>query len=373
MTALRLARAQLDAVAVLAAALIVPGAEFIARRTRTPSLEEEVVAGIETTVVRPASRPPWPALVFVNGATSEGRRHPLVQRLGWGLGWAGYVSFIPELPGVAAGELTPKTRDAAVEVTAAAAGSPETRGGRIALAGVSTGATLCLLAAADPELAARVSVVAAIAPFTDLEKVIMLATTGVYRTDEGLEPYSPPPYLLVALARSLAANLPRCPAGDDLCAELRTLDEKSPDPLAPFRRWSAAELGPGGVALHALLANRDPARFAELYAELPNEVRAAVDVLSPARVASHLVARTEILSQPRDKYFPLEEALAVVRDAQQARLTLTSVLSHGTPALTPRKLFELGALDGFTVRALAAARSPGGTNKGRARALARLH
>lgn len=357
MTALGLARAQLDAVAVLAAALIIPGAEFIARRARTPSLGEEVVAGIPTTVVRPASRSPWPALVFANGATSEGRRHPLVRRLGWGLGWAGYVTYIPDLPGVAVGELTPRSRDAAVEVIAAAVESPETRGGRIALVGISTGATLSLLAAADPDVAARVSVVAAVAPFTDLEKVIMLATTGFYRTADRLEPYSPPPYLLVALARSLAANLPRCPAGDELCAGLRALDGNSTDPLAPFRRWSVDELGSAGVALYALLANRDPARFDKLYADLPSATRAAVDALSPARIASRLRAQTEILSPPRDKYFPLEEALAVVRAAQHARLTVTSMLSHATPKLTPRKLFELGTLDGFIVRSMAAARA----------------
>jgi hypothetical protein len=35
---------------------------------------------------------------------------------------------------------------------------------------------------------------------------------------------------------------------------------------------------------------------------------------------------------------------------------VTSILSHATPKLTPRKLFELGPLDGFIVRTLAAAR-----------------
>jgi hypothetical protein len=82
----------------------------------------------------------------------------------------------------------------------------------------------------------------------------MLATAGVYRTDGRLERYSPPPYLLVALTRSLAANLPHCPVGDELRAELRVLDGDSTDPLAPFRRWPVSKLGSSGIALHALLA-----------------------------------------------------------------------------------------------------------------------
>jgi hypothetical protein len=144
---------------------------------------------------------------------------------------------------------------------------------------------------------------------------------------------------------------------DDLCAELRALDGDSTDPLAPFRGRSAGQLGTAGNALLALLANRDPARFDDLYAELPSDTRAAVEALSPARVASDLRARTEILSPPRDKYFQLQESLAVVHAAPHAQLTVTTLLSHATPKLTPRKLFELGRLDAFIVRSMAAARA----------------
>jgi pimeloyl-ACP methyl ester carboxylesterase len=354
---LRVARAQGDAVAVLAAALVLPGAERIARRVRTPRLDEELVAGVPTTVVRPSSKPPWPVLVFANGATKEGRRHPLVRRLAWGFGWAGFLTYIPDLPGVALGELTTESLDAAVAVSFEAAVSPEARGGRVALAGISTGATLSLLTAAAPELEGRVSAVAAVAPFTDLEKVIMLATTGLYRGPAGLEPYTPPPYLLVALARSLAATLPPGPGRDELCAELRALDGNTDAPLVPFERRSADELGPEGVSIRALLGNRDPARFDELYAEAPEAMRAAVERLSPVRAAARIAAPAEILSGPRDSYFPLDEALALAKLAPAARVTVTSVLGHATPKVSLGTLGGLAALDRFVVRALAAARS----------------
>lgn len=357
MRPLRLLRAQFDAVAVLAAALVLPGAERVARRVRTPRLEEELVAGMPTTVVRPASKPPWPALVFANGATSEGRKHPLVRRLAWGFGWAGFLTYIPDLPGVALGELTGESLDSAVSVTSEAAGSPEARGGRVALAGISTGATLSLLTAATPELAARVSAVAVVAPFTDLERVIMLATTGLYPGADGLERYTPPPYLLVALTRSLAATLPPGPARDELCAELRALDGNSTSPLEPFFRRSPEQLGPEGVAVRALLANDDPARFDELFGAAPAAMRDAVERLSPVRTAGGLQAPTGILSAPRDNYFPLDEALAITKIAPRARVTVTSVLGHATPKLSVRNLGGLVALDRFIVRSLAAARS----------------
>ena len=62
------------------------------------------------------------------------------------------------------------------------------------------GGTVALLVAPAPELAGRVSVVAAIAPFTDLEKVMMLATTGTYPGDRGPESYHVPPSLAIGLA-----------------------------------------------------------------------------------------------------------------------------------------------------------------------------
>jgi pimeloyl-ACP methyl ester carboxylesterase len=356
-TALSLLRAQGDAVAVLAAALEVPGAEFVARRARTPRLDEERVAGMPTTVVRPSSKPPWPALVFANGATSEGRRHPLVRRLAWGFGWAGFLTYVPDLPGVALGELTVESLAAAVAVSSEAAGSAEARSGRVALSGISTGATLSLLTASTPELAARVSAVAVVAPFTDLEKVIMLATTGLYAGAAGLVRYTPPPYLLVALTRSLAATLPAGSARDDLCAELRALDGNCTSPLEPLLRRSSEELGPDGVAVRALLSNVDPARFDDLYGAAPAAMRDAVERLSPVRSARGLQAPTGILSAPRDNYFPLDEALAITRIAPRARVSVSSVLGHATPSVSLRTLGGLAAMNGFIVRSLAAARS----------------
>jgi pimeloyl-ACP methyl ester carboxylesterase len=131
----------------------------------------------------------------------------------------------------------------------------------------------------------------------------------------------------------------------------------STEPLAPFLRRSAEELGPEGAALRALLTNRDPARFDELYAAVPEATRAAVRTLSPALTATRLLAPAEILCAPRDTYFPLDEALALTRLAPGVRVTVTSVLGHATPQLSPRKVTGLIAMDGFIVRSLAAARA----------------
>jgi hypothetical protein len=224
----------------------------------------------------------------------------------------------------------------------------------VALAGVSVGASLALLTAADPTVADRISAVACVAPYGDLAKVMLLATTGVYRDGGRLAPYPVPRYLGVGLARSLAATLPQTPAVRALYDELRALDPASADPLAAVRDRSFAELGDDGVRLFALLTNRDPARFDDLYAALPASVKETVVALSPVHAAPGLRAPIEIATAPRDRYFPVAESQKLVRVAPQARLTVTSLLAHATPRLSPRYLVELGRLNGFFVRALAA-------------------
>jgi hypothetical protein len=63
--------------------------------------------------------------------------------------------------------------------------------GRVGFIGVSVGASLALCAAEDGSLAGRVSAVAGIAPYADLEDVSLLATTGYVRTGIGSCPTTP--------------------------------------------------------------------------------------------------------------------------------------------------------------------------------------
>ncbi len=195
--------------------------------------------------------------MFVNGATPDGRAHSGVRRFAASLARAGYLVFIPELPGVAAGELSLPTLAASVDCAMRAADSAEARHGRIGLVGVSVGGTLALLTAASAELSARISVVACIAPFTDLEKVLMLATTGMYPGPDG-RALPRTAALALGVARSLVGGLDQTPDARALgralevsirrrpirCAGSAThLAGRSARPPPPHRRsWSTATL-----------------------------------------------------------------------------------------------------------------------------------
>jgi dienelactone hydrolase len=343
--------AQADAVVVLATTLETPVLEqAVALLTAEPQLEETTLAGLPTTVARPNGAGPRPTLVIVNGATELGRREPALRRLARGLARAGYLVFVPDLPGLARGELTDRTVDATVNAARAA-------GDRVGLIGVSVGTSLALLAAQDPSLAGRVSVVSGTAPYADLSNLIRLATTGYYRSANLLIPYETDPFLAVAVARSLAAALPAGRERSTLLARVDALDDDAEDPLALIRSLPTAELTPETRAVIELLANNDPRRFDELYVRAPAEVRMALEQLSPITGASRVTAQVELASAPRDKYVPLAEPQALVRAAPNTRLTVTDTLEHAVPEPTLGGLGELFRFHGWVVRSLEAAAS----------------
>ena len=273
-----------------------------------PPCAREQLAGIPALVARPPSGA-GPTVVYVNAATPLGVEQPSVRRFLGGLARAGFVAVAPELPCTRDGEMTPLTVEALVAVAEAA-------GRRVALVGLSTGAGLSILAAADERLAQSVVGVAAIAPFASLKNVIRLATTGFYAD----RPYAAAPLVAQAAARSLRA-----------CA-------------------------PDDRAVVELLANRDPRRFDALYAQLEPTTRALVRELSPATQIARVLAPLELATGPDDSFFPIGESQLLARAGRDVSLTVTGALEHVRPRPRPGLVFLLGLL-GRTLERLAAADS----------------
>ena len=342
---------QMQAVAVLSTTEATPVLAWAVRAvTAEPRVEESVVGGARATVVRPGRGDgPWPAVVFVNGATRAGRHHPKVQRLARGLARAGFIVVVPDLPGLRLGEITPATTAATTQVARATSERKDVRGRKVGLYGVSVGASLALLAAESPELAGRVTVVGGEAPWVDMRRVIRLATTGLY---DGAR-YETDPYASLAIARSLAAGLPRGRGRAELLARLEAVDDDDPRPLASLEGVAYR----GGVArLVDLLENHSPGRFARLYARLPAPLRGAIAALSPIRQADRLEAPVELASAPHDKYFPPAESRALARASPRVHVTVTSTLDHAVPRLSADDLAGLVHFDGFVMRFLRLAR-----------------
>ena len=287
----------------------------VCRFTANPRSELIQVDGVPVEVLRPRGDGPWPAWLFVNGAHPERRREPVVTRLAHGLARAGFLVLVPDLPGLGEGAITARTVEATAQVTTAAAERSDVRNRRVALIGASTGAGLALVTAGTAKLSERISVIAAVAPYANLDKLVCMATTSHY-DDE--------PYEVTDLHREVVT---------------RSLLEAAGEP--------------GREAVEALLANTDPKSFEDLYAALPEDVRALVEQLSPLRVASRVRAPVEVIVPPRDEYFPLGEAQSLAAALPNVRLTVTGTLDHTRPSLG--RLADFRSFLGFVVRGLRAA------------------
>jgi pimeloyl-ACP methyl ester carboxylesterase len=321
--------------------------------TAEPRVDTFDVDRVEVEVVRPGGEGPWPAWVFINGAHPQRRREPVVTQLSRGLARAGFIVFVPDLPGLGEGTITNDTLDAACRVTSAAAGHADVRNGRVALIGASTGAGLALLAAANEGLADRVSVVAAVAPFADLERMICLATTRSYAEDGRFTPYAVTPLHRRVVARSLAATISDSDEREVLLTALAASegDEES-DPIEQLPRDLRS---PEGRAVLDVLTNADPERFAAAYGGLAAEVRERLAHLSPLGACPRVTAPVELVVPPSDEYFPLGEARALAAALPNAHLTVTATLEHTRPEASLVRLRSLLRFDRFVVRGLRAA------------------
>ena len=335
-----------------------PFAGWVLRRAAgTPRAEGTALAGVPASLVRPGrGRGAWPAVVLFPGVTRRGRFHPALQRLAHGLAATGHLAAIVEPPGLCAGMLTPQlvaqARTALLEV----ADRPDVREGRVALLGVSAGGTTALLCAQEPGVANRISAVAVLAPCCDIEQAIRVVTTARVREGAQLRPFASGELFRLVVARSLVACVPPGPGRDLLVAHLISLPEYGPDPLEAMRSWPADDVEEGVRAALSVLANRDPARFNDLYAALGAELRDALHALSAVEGAPRIEAPVEVVIARADKYIPRADADAFVSRCPTARLTVLASLSHAVPRLAARAAGDLARLDGALVRFLAAAR-----------------
>jgi pimeloyl-ACP methyl ester carboxylesterase len=292
----------------------------------------------------------------VNGTVPEGRKLPAVRNLAEGFARAGYLAVVPDLPGLTEDRITPRTVNAATEAARKISTRPDAENGEVAVVGVSTGATLALLTAEDPGLDS-VSLVAGVAPFSNIRTVLSVATTAHYRRPDGkLVRYEATPFLSYVVARSLVAALPPGEDRRTLSAEISGVGRENPDPLQSLRSRRTDDLGPQAKSVVRLLANRDPARFEGLYAALPDGVIHDLEELSPLAGKEKISVPVELATGPHDAYFPPSEAYALERVAPQRRVTVTPALDHAELDVSPADIPAFLTFDGFVVRALRTAR-----------------
>lgn len=297
--------------------------------TPGPRSGETTAGGFPTTLVHPGRGHRWSAVLLLPGPALNGRRNPSVLELSNALARAGYAVFVPDLPGMIDGRLTEATVRATIDAALDIAHRNDVSGGRVALAGSSAGAALALLAAEDPILAPRVSVVAGIGPWASAPNVLRLATTGYVYDGRELRQHEVDPLFSLVAARSLVAALPQGTDRDQLLALLEGVPRTEADPLKVVRGLALSNLTGDAAAVVALLANTHAPSFDNLYAALPESIRSQVDRLSPAVNATGLHAPVELAQAKNDPFAPPGEAALLARTSPLVHVTSTGPVKDG--------------------------------------------
>jgi hypothetical protein len=249
-------------------------------------------------VWRPASGR-YPALVVslgVDPAPPDDRR---VVRLFRGLARAGLVAVLVQSAALDQDRLTPAAPDLIVRAFRWTAAAPAVREGRVGLMGFSVGAALVEIAAADPRIRDRVVLVEGFGGYTRLADVVAAATTGTITYQGRHEPWQPDPLTVSVVRKNLIAGVP---SAGDREALTRALVDGDGHPPAP------ESLTAPGRAVLAVLTNTDPARVAELLAELPIAQREELEALSPAGVLAQIRAPVYLMHDRGDELIPYVES-----------------------------------------------------------------
>lgn len=162
-----------------------------------------------------------------------------------------------------------------------------------------------LLAAADPRIRDKISVVATFGGYYDLRTVMSFLLTGANEYGGQLRYLRPD-----AAFRWMFAyrNLELLRSSLDRKKLKHIIEKRNRYELADADRL-AKSLGPEGRAFYRFIVNTDPERFPPLYEGLPLRVREYVYQLSPARATKYITASFIIVHGTDDYSVPFTESV----------------------------------------------------------------
>lgn len=266
-------------------------------------------------------------LVLVPGLTPQGRDDARLVDFAMTLARARFEVLVPDLPRMRALQVT--ALDA--EPIADAARYLDERGQSrpLGVAAVSFAVGPGVIALAEPGVRGRVDFFLGIGGYWDLEGLVTYITTGYYRMgSDGNWAYRPPKaYGKWVFVLSNASRLadPKDRATLTEMAERKLNDKDAAiDDLVD-------DLGPDGLAVYALVTNREPERVPALLNALPGELVEEIWRLDLKQRDLTALPVTFVLIHDRDdRIIPAEqsEALARAVGVHQAHLYVVDGLDH---------------------------------------------
>ena len=267
------------------------------------------------------------AVLLVIGVSPEGLDDPNAVNLGKALARAGFVTMMHWSPGMGLdANISPAEPENIVQAFLYLEKQEYVDRNRVGLGGFCVGASLALVAAADPRIRDRVAFVNAFGPFFDAEELLLQAASRsvVYEGEQAS--WQPDPLTLRVLANELIETM-----DDRADAAILTriyIDGAEATPA------ELASLSPRGRTAVRLLDGVTPEEAETLYSTLPSGFGENLARISPSTYIEDVQARLLVMHDREDRMVPVTESrrlLDATRDRLDVRYTELSAFDHLLP------------------------------------------
>jgi len=250
------------------------------------------------TLHRPQAPGRHGAVIFVLGINPD-LNDALLQRFARLLARQGVVVLVAQPVHLQNGQITPQEVEGLIGAFQFLRAAPYVEPKRVGYAGFCVGASLSLIAAADPRISSDVKFVNFFGGYFSGRALVAAMTTRQVALDGAREPWEPNQTAWTWMAAQLIDGL-EDPAARPVLEQVVVGRPAGPGELEG--------LSLGARAVYNVLANRDPDRAAEVYARLPLGLRQRLDSLSPEHRLDWLQTKVYIMHDRQDTYVPYTES-----------------------------------------------------------------
>jgi dienelactone hydrolase len=313
-----------------------PGRETVYYGTPLDRMDIYLPAG----AARASSRP---AVVLALGVHPQPIDHPDITSLATAMSRAGVVVGVPDSTDLRNLRVTPAEPGHLADALLTIASLPEVNAGRVGLAGFSAGASIALLAAAEPHIAARVRYVSAFGGYADAERLLVDVATRTSLTDGQTIAWQPDAGIRRDVLELALATLDSDSARDYLRARLTPIVSATEPPTGP-QPGDLDDLSGDTRAMYVLFTAADRQAATEAIASLSSDLRNHLAGISPLTVAGDIRAPVFLLHGAPDTAIPVAHA-ALLEEAigdEVVRATIFGRFGHEQPGVTGLDLDDAG-------------------------------
>lgn len=276
-----------------------------------------------------------PAVLLVMGVSPAPLDDPRVLRVGNAIARLGVVVGVPSSADLIAARLVADEPARVVAAFETLAGLPGVDPGRVGMAGFSVGASLSLIAAADPRIADRVAWVSSFGAYADAATLLVDVATRSVERDGVVEPWPPGEMTRQVFLGMLLGAVGDGPERDALRAAVEPIVLGDGPTATSFDPVVAGSLSGDALAAFQLATAVDRATAERAVADLTPERRTLLAAVSPVVWVGRIVAPVFLMHEVTDDAIPVSHL---------------APLAEAVPAASLRRVTEFRLFDHIEAR-----------------------